>query len=71
MSIFNKSALSEHATTENHTIDWEGVKIIDKEPDKRTWQIKEAVWIRKTKTPMNRDEGNYEPPHVYGDITHH
>ena len=30
MSIINKSALTDHATTENNIIDWEGVKIVDK-----------------------------------------
>jgi len=27
MSNFNKSALTDHATTGNHIIDWEGAKI--------------------------------------------
>ena len=58
-------ALTDHAMTENHIIDWEGAKIIDKERNRRTRQLNEAVWIRKTKTPMNRDEGSYELPHVY------
>ena len=29
MSNFNKSALTDNATTENHIIDWKGAKIID------------------------------------------
>jgi len=32
-----------------------GREIIDKTPNRRTWQIKEAIWIRKTK-----NKGNYE-----------
>ena len=68
MSTINKSALTDHATTENHIIDWEGVNIVDKEPNRRIWHIKEAIWIRKTRTPINRDEGNYELPHVYDDV---
>ena len=52
LSNFNKSALTNHATTEIHIIDWEGATIIDKEPKKRTRQVKEAIWIRKIKTPM-------------------
>ena len=68
MSTINKSALTDHATTENHIIDWGGVKIVDKEPNRRIWQIKEAIWIRKARTPINRDEGNYELPHVYADV---
>ena len=71
MSNFNKSALTDHATTENHIIDWEGAKIIDKEPNKRTRQAKEAIWIRKTKTQMNRDKGGYELPYAYVDVIRH
>ena len=68
MSTINKSALTDHATTENHIIDWEGVNIVDKEPNRRIRHIKEAIWIRKARTPINRDEGNYELPHVYDDV---
>ena len=68
MSTINKSALIDHATTENHIVDWEGVNIVDKEPNRRIRHIKEAIWIRKTTTPINRDEGNYELPHVYDDV---
>jgi len=34
MSNCNKSALTDHTTTENHEIDWEGVQIIDRKPNK-------------------------------------
>ncbi|KAI0220012.1 hypothetical protein LSAT2_028453 [Lamellibrachia satsuma] len=68
MSTINKSALTDHVTTENHIIDWEGVSIVDKEPNRRIRHIKEVIWIRKTTTPINRDEGNYELPHVYDDV---
>ena len=47
---------------------WEGVKIVDKEPNRRIQHIKEAIWIRKARTPINRDEGNYELSHVYDDV---
>ena len=63
MSNFNKSVLTDHSTAEHHIIDWERAK--------RTQQIKEAIWTRKTKTPMNKDEGNYELPHVYDDVIRH
>ena len=36
MSNFNQSSLTDYATTENHTIDWEGANIIDKKPNRRT-----------------------------------
>ena len=34
--------------------------LFDKEPNRRIRQIKEVIWI--TKTPVNRDEDNYELP---------
>ena len=72
MSNFNKSAITDHATTENNNIiDWEGANIIDKDPNKRTRQVKESIWIRKTKISMNRDEDNYELPHMYDDVILH
>jgi len=36
MSNISKSALTYHATTENHFIDWEGAKLVEKEPHRRT-----------------------------------
>ena len=41
-------------------------KTIYKEPNRKSRQLKEAIWIKKT--PMNRDEGYYE---LYDDIIHH
>ena len=55
-SNFKHSALTDHATTENHIVDWDGAKTIDNEPNIRIGQIKDAISIRKTETPMNRDE---------------
>ena len=51
MSTINKSVLTDHATTENHIIDWEGVNIVDKEPNRRIRHTKEAIWIRKLEHP--------------------
>ena len=31
--------------------------------------MKEAMWIRTTEAEISRDEGNYELPHVYDDVT--
>ena len=36
MFKFNESALTDHATTDNHIIDREGTKLIDNEPNRRT-----------------------------------
>ncbi|KAI0215623.1 hypothetical protein LSAT2_032317 [Lamellibrachia satsuma] len=46
----------------------EGAKFVDRESDWRTRGIKEAIWIRKTKDSMNRDEGRYRLSHIYDDL---
>ena len=51
MSSINKFALTDHVTTENHIIDWEGVKIVDKEPNRRIRHIKKASGSGKLEHP--------------------
>ena len=64
----HKSTITDHMTQHNHIVDWEGAKFIDRESDWRTRGIKEAIWIRKTKDRMNRDEGRYRLSHIYADL---
>ena len=64
----HKSAITDHMTQQNHIVDWEGVSFVDRESDWRTRGIKEAIWIRKTKNSMNRDEGRYRLSHIYDDL---
>ena len=52
MSEYNKSALTDHTSQCNHVIDWENVKIMDKDSNDRSRLIKEAIWIRKEGAPM-------------------
>ena len=59
------------ATQQNHIVDWEGAKFVDRESDWRTRGIKEAIWIRKTKDIINRDEGRYRLSHIYDDLKGH
>jgi len=54
---------------ENHVIDWENAKVIDREADKAGRLIREAIWIRKTDN-MNRDEGSYQLSHVWDKLLH-
>jgi len=50
----------------NHTIDWKKTTVIDREQDRPTRWIKEAVHIRKEgHRAMNRDEGSYQLSHAY------
>ncbi len=64
-SEWNKSAMTDHANTNNHEINWEGSKIIDKENNEKTRRIKESIHIRKTPQNMNRDEGGHGLSHLY------
>jgi len=50
----------------NHTIDWKKTTVIDREQDRPTRWIKEAVHIRKEgHRAMNRDDGSYQLSHAY------
>ena len=56
----NKCAITDRATRENHVIDWDQVKVLGHESDRKTRWIKEAIEIRKSKDKcMNRDAGSY------------
>ena len=68
MSEYNKSALTDHSSQLNHVIDWDNVKIMDKDSNDRSRLIKEAIWIRKEGAPMNRDEGAYKLSHSYDSL---
>ena len=43
-------------------------KFIDREDNKYTRWVKEAIWIRKSTAVMNRDEGGYKLSHVWDRI---
>jgi len=62
----SKSALTDHATQENCVINWSQATVIDREPERFTRWIKEAIPIRKEgKQAMNRDEGSYQVSHAH------
>ena len=42
--------------------------MVDKETNRCASWIKEAIWIRKTKPTMNRDEGGYILSHVWDSL---
>ena len=60
------SAITDHAMQENHLIDWESARIIEKERDDKARGIKEAVHVRILPN-MNRDEGRFHLSHLYDD----
>jgi hypothetical protein len=62
----HKSAITDHIAQENHTIDWKGAKILDKDSDKQKRWIREVIWIRRQGPKIiNRDEGIYSLNHVF------
>jgi len=62
----NKSALTDHATQENHVINWSQATVIDREPEHFTRWIKGAIHIRNEgQQAMNRDECSYQLSHAY------
>jgi len=63
-SITHKSAITDHAVEENHVIDWDEAKVVDREAQRQTRWIIEALWIRKTPRCMNRDAESYQLSHT-------
>ena len=61
------SAITDHAIKENHLIDWDSAKIVEKERDDQARGIKEAAYIRILPN-INRDEGRYQLSHLYDDL---
>ena len=64
----HQSAITDHMTQQNHIVDWEGAKFVDRESDWRTRGTKEVIWTRKTKDSKNRDDGRYRLSHIYDDL---
>jgi len=67
-SVTHKSAITDHAVEENHVIDWDKAKVVDREAQQQTRWIKEALWIRKTLICMNRDAGSYQLSHTWNQV---
>jgi len=67
MSEQNKSALTDHASHDNHVTSWPATTILDRESDKRyTRWTKEAVHFRKERwRSLNQDEGSYTLHHTH------
>jgi len=65
LSEQNKSALTDHASHDNYVINWSAAIILDRESDKSTRWIKEAVHNEEGQQSLNRDEGRYTLSHTY------
>ena len=51
-----------------HIIDWEGSRVVDREEETNTRQIKEAIHTRQNKLVINRDEGAYCLSRIYDPV---
>ena len=61
----NKSAVTDHAISLNHVIEWDHAKVIDRESSRMDRWIRESINIRKEQDKsMKRDEGSYQLPHI-------
>ena len=67
-SVIHKLAIIDHAVEENHVIDWDEAKMVDREAQWQTRWIKEALWITKTPICMNRDAGSYQLSHTWHQV---
>ena len=56
------SALSEHSMKTNHSIDWDGVKVLQRETAVIPRKICEAIQIKRKTPSLNRDGGYMLPP---------
>ena len=63
-----KSAITDHAVHNNHTIDWNSTCIKDKENNNFRRIIKESIYISAEKSKINRDCGGYKLPSVYQQV---
>ena len=65
-----KSGIAQHLRDNNHIMNWDSTKIIDRESNRKRRWIKEAIHVRKrgAQNTMNRDEGGYELSHVWDPV---
>ena len=65
LSEQNKSPVTNHASHDKNVINWPESTILDRESDRGTRWIKEAVHIGEGRRSMNRDKGSYTLSHTY------
>ena len=60
-----KSAISDHIARANHVIDWDEAKILGREHNKKSREVREAIEIRRRGAKTLNREGTYLLSHVY------
>ena len=61
--VFIVYSSMEHVTWKSPGPMWDKAKVVDREAQRQTRRIKEALWIRKTPMCINRDAGYYQLSH--------
>ena len=62
----HKSALTDHASQNNHVIDWDNTKVVGRESNRERRWMRESIRIRQEGTKaLNRDKGNHDLPHLW------
>ena len=62
-------AITNHVVQENHVIDWDNAKILDRDSNLFTKKVREAIQIRTRGTKaLNRDDRVYSLDHVYNPL---
>ena len=46
----NKLAIKYHTVYDNHVIDWEGTRVVDRESHAMFRRVKEVIWIKREGT---------------------
>ncbi|XP_072048871.1 uncharacterized protein [Amphiura filiformis] len=64
------SPVNEHVSGSAHSIDWEGVKILDREENWFRRGVKEAIQIKRNESDLNRDKGRHHLPPTYDSVIH-
>ena len=60
-----RSEVAQHTTENNHSMDFENMKIIDREESKKSRIIKEAIWTKKLN---GRNRTFYDLGNLWNDI---
>ena len=62
-----KSAIAEHMRNNNHIMDWDKVKILERESVIYRRKVREACQVRMLEAgiSMNRDDGGHELSHIW------
>ena len=57
-----------HKDCPGHTVNWDSVKVLDREPRYFERGVKEAIQIRLNKPDLNRDGVRYQLPHIWDSL---